>query len=1528
MKKILGLDLGTNSIGWALINQNFEIIDEKVIDKKEGNIIALGSRIIPMSQDILNDFGKGNSISQTATRTDFRSTRRLRERHLLRRERLHRVLNFLNFLPVHFSNMLNEYGKFDKNLEPKLAYKQNSCGKFEFIFKDSYYEMIKDFKINQPELLNKKNRKDEDAKIPYDWTIYYLRKKALTQKIEKEELAWLLLHFNQKRGYYQLRGEDEETKDDNFEIITQKIIGVTKGEKDKKYEKYEYLVTLENSLIYRASFYTSIDHWIGQTREFLYQSKKMKDGTDKISLSYLPSFDEIDAMDATKKGKFYSKIKIKTQNEISKSGKTVGQYIYEYLLKVPEQKIKGKLVRTIERKFYKDELTEILKTQIKFHEELKDSKLYNQCIEALYENNTDYRNSISSNGFEYLFRDNILFYQRPLKSKKSEISNCPFEYRRFKNKDGKEQKEYIKCAPRSHPLFQEFRLWQWIQNLRIYEREKEINGKINTDVDVTTNFIKSETDYIALFNFLNSKKEIDQKSLLVYFGKNIKIGQYRWNYIDDEQKKYPCNETRSQILTKLNKVSDIHADFLSQEEEIELWHIMYSVTDKTEIKQALKTYAKKKRLDENSFVEQFIKYPLIKSEYGSYSLKAIKKLLPLMRIGENWDELYIVSNMSIYQNNIKLVLDKINKRQKTSSNIKEQLLNLDADISAFKGLRKEIATYLVYGVHSEVIENKKWNKPEDILKYLKEFKQHSLRNPIVEQVITETLRVVHDIWKEYGAGKEIFFDEIHIELGREMKNNAADRQAITNNNNKNETTNLRIKALLQEFSKPEYEIENVRPYSPNQLEILKIYEDGILNSGIEIEEEINSIVKKFSNSEPSKQPTAKELLRYKLWLEQKYQSPYTGEIIPLNKLFTHEYEIEHIIPQSIYFDDSFSNKVICESVVNKRPYKDNQLGYEFILNNDGMNGRVITELSTLKKTVKLFTKKEYEDFVRKNYSNNKAKMKKLLLDEIPEKMIERQLNDTRYISKIVKNILSNLVREDDDDDGVTSKNIISSNGNITNVLKQDWGLNDVWNELITPRFERLNELTKSNLFGGWTNKRGKKAFQTQVPLELQKGFSKKRIDHRHHALDALIIASATRNHINYLNNQSALNKIKKKSKDEKQKDRQDLKHLLCYKTKPDENGNYQWRFIKPWEGITNETREKLEISIISFKQNLRVINKTVNYYQSYKDENGNLRIDNNGKAVKDFVNQTKGINWAIRKPLHKETIYGKVDIDRIKVEKDRILTASRVNLNTSFNEKRIYESITDVVVQKILSNHLNNYKGIKDEKGNEIKPEEMAFTSDGIEIMNKNIFTLNNESKHKPIYKVRTYEAGNRFQVGETGNKKAKYVEAAKGTNLFFAIYFGKNIKEEQVRKFETVPLNEAIERLKAGENAAKEKIFDNDNCEYTYQFTLSPNDLVYVPTQEEIENNQQVDISNITKEQYKRIYCVNDFSSSTIYFSPVSHAKNIAPKEVDLSFDKSKNKLSGSYDNKTASHNGKSIKENCWKLEVDRLGKITKVIR
>src|SRR5690606_35283661 len=169
-------------------------------------------------------------------------------------------------------------------------------------------------------------------------------------------------------------------------------------------------------------------------------------------------------------------------------------------------------------------------------------------------------------------------------------------------------------------------------------------------------------------------------------------------------------------------------------------------------------------------------------------------------------------------------------------------------------------------------------------------------------------------------GEKDFFSEIHIELGREMKLPASERERMTRQITDNENTNLRIKALLAEMAL-DPQVENVRPYSPMQQSLLKLYEEAALDAEENIDDDILKISK-------TAQPSSADLKRYKLWLEQKYRSPYTGQIIPLNKLFTPEYEIEHIIPQSIYFDDSFSNKIICEAAVNK--LKDNSLVASFI----------------------------------------------------------------------------------------------------------------------------------------------------------------------------------------------------------------------------------------------------------------------------------------------------------------------------------------------------------------------------------------------------------------------------------------------------------------------------------------------------------------------------------------------------------------------------------------------------------------------
>ena len=1357
MKKILGLDLGTNSIGWSLVNFNLE--------NKTGEIKGLGSRIIPMTQDTLGKFDSGSvSDSPTAARRGFRGTRRLRQRVLLRRERLHRVLTILGFLPKHYQDALDfetKLGQIKQGYEPKIAYELTENGRFEFRFKESFYEMTREFQAAG----------HANLKFPYDWTIYYLRKKALTQKIHREELAWLLLNFNQKRGYYQLRGEEEETEPKNKreEFHQLKVTDVQERERGKSGVWYH--VILENGWIYKRESKFPLFGWIGTEKEFIVTTELNDDGSIKLN----KEGEEKRSFRAPKEDDWKLQ-KIKTEKTIANSGKTVGQFIYDALLANPKQKIRGEFVRTIERSFYKNELEEILKTQIEWHDELRDPSLFNSCINELYRSNEAHRNSISKKDFFHLILQDILFFQRPLKSKKSLISDCKLEHWVFK-KQGVFEKQSIKCIPKSHPLFQEFRLWQFVQNLKIYKKEAA------QEIDVTNQFIPSEESLVSLFDQLNDKKVISQKQFLTLF--KLKEDTHRWNFV--EGKEYPCNETRYLFLSKAKQISGFPLDFFANPANTEsLWHLLYSVTDSFEIKSALQKFAEKHQLPD-TFVEVFRKTPPFKNEYGAFSAKAIKKLLPLLRTGKYWQLEAIDSKTRTRIDNLLNGVEDENIRL----SIREKARNF-TDVSQFRGLPLWFASYVVYNVHSESTDLEKWTSPSDIDHYLNnDFKQYSLRNPIVEQVVTETLRVVRDIWKEYGQGKADFFQEIHIELGREMKNPAKKREQMTLKNVENENTNIRIKAILEELKNQG--VRDVRPHSPSQQEILKIYEEGVYAA--ENRKEELEIIDKIRKSN---RPSSTEIQRYKLWLDQGYRSPYTGNNIQLSDLFTTRYQIEHIFPQSRFFDDSLTNKVICESEVNA--LKDNQTAREFIQNHAG-------QLVTLSggQTVRIFSPTQYEEHVQRYFAKNRTKLKNLLSIEIPESFINRQLNDARYISKVIKNYLSKIVREGEGEQReveATSKNVIVLSGAITSRMKQDWGLNAVWNDLITPRFERLNELTQSNLYGQWETKQGKRVFQTNVPENQARGFSKKRIDHRHHALDALVIACTTREHVHYLNalqdertNYALVSKLRKMEE----------------YTKDGQTRRAAGDFFKPWDTFTQDCKEALANVVVSFKQNTRVINKTTNLYEKFVD----------GKKVK--VAQTKGDSRAIRKPLHADTVNGKVFLKRLKatpvpiaqalqnidfvadagikaklkarikegggdleqvkkqLKKEPLLldnqpvlkvpvyeileaTASRKSLDISFDEKKI-DKITDTGIQKILLKHLQQeiYQNAKDENGKKIPPHELAFSEEGLEALNKHIVALNDGKDHQPIKKVRIYEEGGKFALGETGNKSKKFVETADG---------------------------------------------------------------------------------------------------------------------------------------------------------------------
>ena len=232
--------------------------------------------------------------------------------------------------------------------------------------------------------------------------------------------------------------------------------------------------------------------------------------------------------------------------------------------------------------------------------------------------------------------------------------------------------------------------------------------------------------------------------------------------------------------------------------------------------------------------------------------------------------------------------------------------------------------------------------------------------------------------------------------------------------------------------------------------------------------------------------------------------------------------------------------------------------------------------------------------------------------------------------------------------------------------------------------------------------------------------------------------------------------------------------------------------------------------------------------------------------------------------------------------------------------KDIISSITDTGIQKILLRHL-------EANDNDV---QKAFSAEGVEQMNRNIVELNNGKPHKPIYKVRKYEQADKFAVGVKGNKDSKFVEAAKGTNLFFAVYQKETVDSTtgdiiKKRIFDTIPLKTVIDRQKNMQTVAPE---EKDGAKLL--FVLSPNDLVYLPTEEEISSG----IINQPLER-DRIYKMVSSSGNQCFYIKYNVASSIVDKFEFSPLNKMERALTG-----------EMIKEICVPIKVDRLGNVIEI--
>jgi len=241
----------------------------------------------------------------------------------------------------------------------------------------------------------------------------------------------------------------------------------------------------------------------------------------------------------------------------------------------------------------------------------------------------------------------------------------------------------------------------------------------------------------------------------------------------------------------------------------------------------------------------------------------------------------------------------------------------------------------------------------------------------------------------------------------------------------------------------------------------------------------------------------KNIEKWRLWHEVDGRCLYCNKQITVEQFLKGiESDVEHIIPKAILFDDSFANKTISHIRCNST--KGNATAFDF------MNAKGDDVLDNYLQTINSLFKSDRADKVKTDegvfcltgkISKSKFERLQWRKEDIPENFINRQLQETRYIARKAKQILN-----------IVCKDVTSTSGNITEKLRKLWGWEDVLMNLTLPKF-RKQGLTEEIVIGS--------NGQSQTK-EIITGWSK-RDDHRHHAIDALIVACTKQGFIQRLN---------------------------------------------------------------------------------------------------------------------------------------------------------------------------------------------------------------------------------------------------------------------------------------------------------------------------------------------------------------------------------------------------------------------------
>lgn len=597
--------------------------------------------------------------------------------------------------------------------------------------------------------------------------------------------------------------------------------------------------------------------------------------------------------------------------------------------------------------------------------------------------------------------EKAIFYQRPLKSQKASVGKCPFE------------KDKPRC-PVSHPLFEEFRMLQFVNGIRILSTGDKDYRPLN----------KSEYEAIAPLFFRKSKPTFTFEEIA-----NKIAGKKNWSHRDDPAQtpfkfnyrhdltisgcpvtaallsamdlKYSPDWTDAVLSVYTKGEGKTPAQIID-----EVWHALFFFTDAGKLAGWLRDNLQL----EAKQAETLAGYS-IPQGYASLSLKAIRKILPWLREGH-------VYSHAVYYANLEQVLpESVQMNTEKMNQVRENIdivLN-DQAIERESSKYREIQDYLLTvcdGVHPERLY-----QPSVIELYPKALpdaggrirlgspRTGAFKNPMAMRALFRLRALVNHLLDRKLIDQKT---KINIELAREL-NDANRRRAIQMYQNENE--NARKKA--REAISKELNIE----------------------------------------------PTENDILKYLLWEEQNHRCPYTGEQIEISQFIGEGniYDIEHTIPRSLGGDDSMANKTLCNNVFN-RQVKKTKLPSE-LANAEEVLDRVEymklkaqefgKRVFAAKKARKAATTKEQKDKAIQSYHLNnmrrdywQSKYERFTMKTVPEGFSNRQGVDIGIIGKYARMYLNTVFNK-----------IYVIKGATTADFRKAWGLQDQYTKK-----ERVNHI--------------------------------------------------------------------------------------------------------------------------------------------------------------------------------------------------------------------------------------------------------------------------------------------------------------------------------------------------------------------------------------------------------------------------------------------------------------------------------------